>query len=243
IMMVLRISLLGRIGGYRTGDAPMALHFPVASVFGLLVRAPGEMLFGWDWLAAGSQRWIVAAILTAAIFLMLALRMKTSSNSRRLIMFALIWIFIAAAPAHFYFWAPDPGLFVSRTLYFGAMGLAILIAVLLDETFSQPRMYQAWAALIGLLLFAGTQSNISAWQSAAGEAQTWLAEFKREHPSPPAGVTYYIKGVPDQDRGVPFFAAGLESAVRSKYSWREDIHVVTDRSSTIPDDAIVIKYD
>src|SRR6185437_7581518 len=107
IMMVLRISLLGGIGGYRTGDAPMALHFPVASVFGLLVRAPGEMLFGWDWLAAGSQRWIVAAILTAAIFLMLALRMKTSSNSRRLIMFALIWIFIAAAPAHFYFWAPD----------------------------------------------------------------------------------------------------------------------------------------
>jgi hypothetical protein len=103
-------------------------------------------------------------------------------------------------------------------------------------------MYRAWAALIGLLLFAGTQHNISAWQSAAGDAKHWLAELKREQPSPPKGVTYYIQAVPEQDRGVPFFAAGVESAVRSQYSWREDIHVVTDRSAAIPDKVVIIKY-
>lgn len=242
ILMLYRLTLFGDIGGYRDSNAPIASHFAFASILGLLVRAPGEMLFGWDWLASGSQLWITVAVLTAAIFLMLALRMKTGSNSRRLILFALIWIFISAAPAHFYFWAPDPGLFVSRTLYFGAMGLAILIAVLLDESFSQSRMYQAWAALIGLLLFAGTQHNISAWQRAAGDAKIWLGELKQEQPSPPPGVTYYIRGIPDQDLGVPFFAAGLESAVRSQYSWREDIHVVTDRSSAIPPSAVVVWY-
>jgi hypothetical protein len=173
---------------------------------------------------------------------MLALRMKTGPTSRRLILFALIWVFVAAAPAHFYFWSPDPGLFVSRTLYFGAMGLALLIAVLLDEAMPSARMYRAWAVFVGILLFAGTEFNVSVWQRVAGDATDWLAELKREQPSPPPGVTYYIKGVPDQVLGVPYFAAGLESAVRSQYSWRDDIHVVTDRSGSIPDDALVLKY-
>ena len=48
-------------------------------------------------------------------------------------------------PAHFYFLSPDPGLFYSRALYFGSIGIAILIAVLLGQTFGNPRMCLGWA--------------------------------------------------------------------------------------------------
>ena len=243
LMLLLRLSLLRGIGGYSSDNAPMALHFPFASVFGLLVRAPGETLFGWNWLAMGKQPWIMASVLTAAVFLMLALRPKMSASSRPMIIFSLIWVFTSAAPAHFYFWSPDPGLFVSRTLYFGAMGIAILIAILLDETVSSPRIYQGWAVALAVLLFVGTELNISAWHFAAHESKEWLAALKREQPLPPPNVTYYIIGVPDQNQGVPFFAAGLESAVRRNYSWRGDIHVVTDKSPMIPENAIAINYD
>ena len=243
LMMLLRLHLLSGVGGYRTGSAPTALHFPFASVFGLIVRAPGETLFGYDWLQPGSRLWVFSAALTAAVFLMLAFRMKTDARSRRLILFALIWIFLSAAPAHFYFWGPDPGLFVSRTLYFGSIGVAILIAVLLDQAITAHRLFYGWAVSIGLLLFAGTQHNISAWQSADHESQKWLAALKQEHPSPPANAVYYVEGAPRQYRGVPFFAAGLESAVRFNYSWRGDIRVFTEASPEVPSDAILVKYD
>jgi hypothetical protein len=242
IMMLFRFFLLSGVGGYRRGDAPMALHFPIASVFGLLVRAPGETLFGYDWLEPGDHARIMAAILTAAIFLMLAFWMKTDARSRRVICFALIWIVVSAAPAHFYFWGSDPGLFVSRTLYFGSIGVAMLIAVLLEQVVSQGSTYRVWAVSIGLLLFAGTQHNISAWQRATREAHDRLTAVKREQPSPPSNATYYVTGVPDQYRGVPFFAAGHEAAIRMSYSWREDIHVVRDKATARPDGGIVIKY-
>jgi hypothetical protein len=104
-------------------------------------------------------------------------------------------------------------------------------------------MYQLGAVAIGLLLFAGVQHNISAWQHATQESQNWLAALTQAQPSPPPNTTYYIKGAPRQDRGVPFFAAGLEYSVLFNYSWRNDIHVVTDASPTIPPDAVVIHYD
>jgi len=242
IMLLFRFWLLKGVGGYRTDNAPMALHFPSAALFGLLIRAPGETLFGYDWLEPGNKLWQLSSIITAAVFLMLAFRNVRDVNRRRIMRFTLFWIFVSAVPAHFYFWGPDPGLFVSRTLYFGSMGVAILVALLLEQAAERTKPFLTWTVFVAALLFTGTQHNIDAWQHASYDAKNWLAVLKQQEPSPAPNVTYYIVNVPSQIRGVPYFAAGIESAVRFNYSWRQDIHVVTKASPTIPPGAITINY-
>ena len=243
LMWLHRFYTLGGIGGYRaeTGT-PIARLFTMQSLIGVLVRAPGETLFGYNWWIHTDDRTLsLAAGVTAAIFLALCLLTKPNLTSRRITWFCLIWVFIAALPAHFYFRAPDPGLVFSRALNFGSIGIAILIAVLLGQMFSNPKICLSWVFAISALSFVAVQHNISAWQLASSGSRSVLADIDRVQPAPPPNATFYITGIPVGIDGVPFFSVGLESAVRFSYSWRDDIRV-NPRSSSPDPSAIVIDF-
>ena len=242
LMLLHRFYTLGGIGGYRIDQTgtPLAMRFGMASLIGVLVRAPGETLFGYNWIIHPDDRtFILAAGATAAVFLTLCLLAKTSFISRRITWFCLIWVIVAAMPAHFYFRTPD-WLFYSRALQFGSIGIAVLVAVLLGQMFSNPRICRSWAFAISLFLFVALQHNVSAWRSAAQLSRSLLVRMDRLQPTPPPNVTYYIRGIRDAVDGVPFFTVGLESAIQFNYSWRTDIHVNTEKSSQIDPNAIVI---
>jgi catechol 2,3-dioxygenase-like lactoylglutathione lyase family enzyme len=243
VMLLHRFYTLGEIGGYHNADGtPVATLFGMPSLLGVLVRAPGETLFGYNWWIHSDDRTCVfAAGATAAIFLTLCLFAKTSLISRRVTWFCLIWVFAAALPSHFYFRDPDR-LFFSRALQFGSIGIAILIALLLGQLFSNPKILLGWAFAISLLSFIAVQHNISAWRLASSASRSVLAAIDQIQPSPHPNATFYIKGIPDGIAVVPLFHVGLESAVRFSYSWRNDIHVDTPNSSSIDPDAIVMDF-
>jgi hypothetical protein len=241
LLLLHRFCVIGGVGGY-IPDHPLALSFHMPSLIGLLSRAPGETLFGYNWLQPEHRLWLYSTILTASIFLALSFRMKMDLGLRARISFLLIWTYISALPGHFFFRVPDPGLLGSRGLYFGAIGVAVLIAILLNETLPHPRVFLSSAAVIALLMFCGLQHNISAWRDAVEDSQKWHMAFKRTYPSPPANVAYQITGVPMQVDGVPFFAAALDHAIRFDYGWREDIRVESGDDLKIDPNAVLIQY-
>jgi len=242
LMWIHRWHTLGGVGGYRMASdgSPRVQSFQIQSLIGVLLRAPAEALYGYDWLQPASRGLNFVAVATAAIFLALCLVAKTSWISRRISWFCLIWIFAAAVPAHFYFCTSDPGLFFSRAVYFGAAGIAILIAVLLGQSFRKPEAILGAACVIAVLLLPGVQHNIAAWRGACQESlkvQTTLAQLD---PAPARNTVFYLKGVPDSICGVPFFTVGLQNAVRFHYSWRGDIRVRTEKDRVIENSAIKI---
>jgi hypothetical protein len=242
VMFYHRLQTLGGVGGYRlrTDGSPLAQSFGIPSLVGVLVRAPGEALFGYNWLQSHDRALAAAAGATAAMFLAFCLLAKLNLICRRIIWFCLIWVFAAALPAHFYFLSPDPGLFYSRALYFGSIGIAILIAVLLGQTFGNSGMCLGWAVAASLLLLFGIQHNVRAWRFASQESLRTQAVLGQLQPSPPLHTVFYIEGVPDVINGVPLFTVGLENAVRFHYSWRDDIRIRTRNSRFIESSAIPI---
>ncbi|MGO9403151.1 MAG: hypothetical protein ACLPVW_06735 [Terriglobales bacterium] len=244
LMFLLRFCILGGIGGYRAEESgtPVIRLIEMQSLIGVFVRAPGEILFGYNWWIHTHDRFLtLAAGATAAVFLTLCLLAKPNFACRRIIWFCLIWVFVAPLPAHFYFREPDPGLVYSRTLYLGSIGIAILIAVLLGQMFRNPKVCLSWALAISLLSLVAVQHNISAWRLASVGSRSVLAAIDRVQPSPRPNATFYITGIPIGINGVPFFSVGLESAVRFSYSWRDDIHVNPQGSRPDPS-AIVINF-
>ncbi len=228
LMWALRIRILGGIGGYYlTQDGtPVAKHFGRASVTGILVHAPAVTLFGYNCLQ--SHRWgLIAAAVTAAIFLTLCFFAKTTRKSTRIVGFCLLWLFAAAAPAHFYFGQRDPALFYSRTLYFGSIAAAILIGTLLGQTFRSPdpKTHRLWTFAVVLLLAVSLQHNLEAWRRADRVSREFQAFLLERLPDPPPNLTLHIGGVPTILEGVPVFTTGLENAARFAYSWRTDIYV------------------
>jgi hypothetical protein len=242
LMLFHRLHTLGGIGGYRltTDGSPLAQSFRTQSLVGILIRAPAETLFGYNWLQPSGRILPLAAGATAAIFLTLCLLAKPTPIGRRITWFCLIWVFVAPIPTHFYFRTPDPGLFSSRAVYFGSIGVSLLLAVLLSQTFSNPKVSLTWAFSISLLLLIGLHHNVGAWRSAAQQSRTFLSSLDSFQPTPPPRAVFFIKGIPDIVNGVPFFTVGLENAVRFHYSWRDDIRVRTEQSRFVEPWAITI---
>lgn len=232
LMWVHRLHVLGGVGGYPSArdGSPQVESLGAQPLIGVLLRAPAETLFGYNWLRPAGPLLTYSALATAAIVLSLCLRVRTDIRIRRLIWFCLVWLLAAAVPAHFYFWSPDPGLFSSRVLHLGSAGLAILIAVLLAETFPDARSRLAATALLSMLLLIGVHHNLEGWQAASEESLRLQSVLSERQPSlPPRGVLF-LQHLPVVLDGVPVFTTGLQSAVQFHYGWRDDIRVRTETS-------------
>jgi len=217
-----RCYILGGIGGY-SGQSVSAQKFGWQSVIGVLVRAPAEMLFGYNPVQPAPSYFVYAVAVTAAMLLTLALLARPGRSARRLTWFSLIWITTSVVPAHFNFVISDSLLVNSRNVHFGSAGLAILLALLLENTFSAALPRRVYTATLAALLLLGVQHNIAAWKWASQCTSNFLEALKQMEPEPPPGTAFRMDGVPLFVRGVPFFTVGLQNAVRFNYGWRSDI--------------------
>jgi len=240
-----RWRVLGGIAGYYDPNgAPVVQTFGAQNLLGLLVRAPSEMLLGYNTFQPGRIPLILLVVIAATIFLTSSLLEKKTSYSWRLIWVSLVWIFTSTIPVHFNFRLVDPGLFNSRGLYFGSVGLALLIALLLHGASQQPRSRRVWAGALSLVLVAGVEHNIGAWKAVSHTTYSFLSQLRTLEPSPPPNTAFYIDDRPTFVRGVPFFTVGLQSAVRFDYGWRTDITAepLTQSSPVWRPDAICVMW-
>jgi len=147
IVFVYRWSALGGIGGYvDPSGQPATLDVGFKTVEGLFVRAPAQLLLGYNWLQPPVLETIVLVSLTGGILIALVLCTNTCGSFKGLIGFGLTWILLANLPAHTLILV-GPGLTNSRVLYFGSGGIAILIALLLAGI-TNTRLRQCWTGLL-----------------------------------------------------------------------------------------------
>lgn len=228
-----RWHVLGGIGGLRqSSGAQEVIRFGVQSLTGVLVRGPSAMLLGNNvvdaiysttYFNSSALPFLTLVVLTAAFLLAIPLLAIAKTSFRQTIWFSLIWIFGSIIPVHYYFDLPQSAVNNARVMYFGSAGMAILLSVLLNSASDLPKLRWGWAVAICVLLLLGLESNIGAWQSESESVRDFFADLKKVEPSPGPNTTFYIAGVPELIRGVPFFTCCLQEGVRFNYGNRADI--------------------
>jgi hypothetical protein len=239
LMWLLRYHILGGVGGYHyiQDGRPLAGQFGAASLAGIILRAPAEALFGYNWLQQGAWPVALPAAVTASLLLCFGALASRNAHSRRVTALCLLWVPIAALPAHFYFQRSDPSLFYSRSLYFASMGMAILIAVAFTQALADSRSCRNWTFALALLLAYGVQHNLVAWRNASKTTDSLFKNLHRAYPNPPRNATFHLRRIPSTQAGVPVFTVGLQNAVRSAYSWRTDLYARQAEYEVNPPDA------
>jgi len=194
-----RLHALGSLGGYRAATgAPGSLSFGIASLLGLLVRAPSELLFAVNWQQPRVAWGCVLAAVTASLLLPLTL-LKPHGTSRRVYAFALVWCFVGALSAQSLLMIP-PTLTNTRVLYFSSVGAALFIALLL-ERLGDPAWRRGWTAALVICLLATTWHDIAAWKHASRITNDFLMEVKAEFPKPPADAQFVLHNMPPWTEG------------------------------------------
>jgi hypothetical protein len=224
IVFCYRWAVLGGIGGYQDSSGQAAaLRIGLGTFEGLFVRAPAQLMLGFNWLQPQAAVPIILASLTAALLLMLALGVKPKTSNQggqRMVWFSLSWIALASIPVHFMLLV-NSGLTNSRVLYLSSVGAAILIALLLAGI-DHARIREGSKLFLVLLFSLGLFHNLRAWQWTSEHTHRFLMELKRLEPSPPPGAEFVFRDLPGTIRGVFFFHAGLTEAINLAFG-RQDL--------------------
>lgn len=223
-----RGHIIRGVGGYHTvGGDPSVLHLDRAfkAVF---VRAPGETLFGFNWLQPASVALLVVVAGTAVLLIYAAGKYRPGAW-RSISLLTLAWLVLSVAPAHFLFWWPDPGLTFSRTLYFAAACLAIFLALLLCRVAGSPLLRNAAVITVAVLFGIALLHNIAAWRLNSRMTARFLVELKHVEPSPAPHTTICVDDLPEHINGIQFFDVNPTAAAQYAYGWSTD--VVLERSS------------
>jgi len=219
---------LGGIGGYADQDGDSAAYnFGFKTVEGLFLRAPSQLLLGFNWYAADVARAVVFASLAAAVMIALAFFYRPSQSSKGVIRFCLAWMLIGYLPAHFLALI-GPGLTNSRILYLSSVGLAVLLAVMLsgiERAAQRNALKLALISLLGLSL----SHNVAAWRRVGDLSYELLAELKRLVPNPPPHTVFVFRQKPDYIEGI-FYHGTLYQAVNLTYD-RTDLWAVRDEDA------------
>ncbi len=216
-----RFLVLGGIGGYSDPNAgPAALSFKLQTIQGLFLRAPAQLLFGYNWQQPPAATTIIIASIAAATLLLAATAFCQAPAKRNFTWLSICWIFLATLPAHFLLMI-GAGLTNSRVLYPAVPAIAILISILLAGIHhDKARLCCKWT-FVAMLAF-GLMHNLNAWRHTGSMSCQLLSELRRLEPSPPQGAEFVFTDLPDTVRGVFFFHAGLADAIKLAYQ-RSDI--------------------
>lgn len=225
LAFVYRMFALGGIGGYRTHGVSSAVDFSFKTLEGLLIRAPSQMLFGFNWLQPNDILTTALASLMAVLLMVLVISARLEKQQRTLINFALAWILTAMIPAHFLLLI-GPGLSNSRVLHLASAGTAIVLGQLLI-TLNGRRFRNAMFVALIAVLNLGVLHNIAAWRWASDLAKRTHQSIVQIEPSPAARTQFVISNIPDSVRGVFFFRTGLSESLKMAYG-RDDISAVRD---------------
>jgi hypothetical protein len=214
---------LGGMGGYAGQNGKSAAYnLGFKTIEGLFLRAPSQLLLGFNWDATSVALAVVFASLTAAVMIVLALFYRPSQSTKGVIRFCLAWVLIGYLPAHFLALIA-PGLGNSRILYLSSTGLAILLALLLSGVEQAPMRRALKLALI-LLLSLGLSHNVAAWRRAGSLSLELLTELKGLVPNPPPRAEFVFQQTPRGIEGI-FYHGTLYQAVNLAYN-RDDLQAI-----------------
>jgi hypothetical protein len=219
---------LGGIGGYAGQNGnPDAYNLGFKTIEGLFLRAPSQLLLGFNWYASNLAWAVVFASLAAAVMIVLAFFYRPAQSSKDIIRFSLAWILIGYLPAHFLILI-GPGLTNSRILYLSSAGLAVLLAVMLSgiERVAARKMLKL--ALI-LILSLGLSHNVAAWRRVGDRSLGLLTELKRLVPDPPPSAVFVFHQTPREIEGI-FYHGTLYQAVNLTYN-RTDLRAIWEENA------------
>ncbi len=218
---------LGGIGGYadRNGTSA-AYNLGFKTIEGLFLRAPSQLLLGFNWRTPNIVPAVVCASLAAAVMIVLAFFYRPSQSNKGVIRFCLAWMLIGYLPAHFLILI-GPGLTNSRILYLSSAGLAVLLALLLSGI-ERAAMRKALKLALILLLSLGLSHNVAAWRRVGDLSRDLLTELKTLVPDPPPHAVFVFRQMPRDIEGI-FYHGTLYQAVNLTYNrtdlqamWEED---------------------
>jgi hypothetical protein len=220
-----RLVALGGIGGYadRNGDSA-AYKLGFKTIEGLFLRAPSQLLLGFNWYAPDVAWAAVFASLAAAVMIVLAFFYRPAQSSKEVVRFCLAWMLIGYLPAHFLSLI-GPGLTNSRILYLSSVGLAILLSVMLSGI-EQATPRKALKLALILLLSLALSHNVAAWRRVGDLSRELLTELKRLVPDPPPHAIFVFHQKPHYVEGI-FYQGALYRAVNLTYN-RTDLWAIHD---------------
>lgn len=207
---------LGGIGGYTEQNGTSAAYnLGFKTIEGLFLRAPSQLLLGFNWYAPNVAPAVVFASLAAAVMIVLAFFYRPSQSNKGVIRFCLAWMLIGYLPAHFLILI-SPGLTNSRVLYLSSVGVAVLLAVLLSGI-EQAAARKALKLALILLLSLGLSHNVAAWRRVGDLSHELLTELKRLVPDPPPSAVFVFRQTPREIEGI-FYHGTLYQAVKLTYN-------------------------
>jgi hypothetical protein len=214
---------LGGIGGYADQNGNSAAYkLGFKTIEGLFLRAPSQLLLGFNWYATNVAWAAVIASLTTAMMIVLAFFYRPAQSNKEVIRFCLAWILIGYLPAHFLILI-GPGLTNSRILYLSSAPLAVLLALLLSGIErAAPR--KALKLVLILLLSLGLSHNVAAWRRVGDLSRDLLMELKSLAPDPPPHAVFVFRQTPRDIEGI-FYHGTLYQAVNLTYN-RTDLGAI-----------------
>jgi hypothetical protein len=219
---------LGGMGGYADRDgSPAVYNVGFKTIEGLFLRAPSQLLLGFNWYGLYANRAVVIASLAAAVMIVLAFFYKPAPSSKGFIRFCLAWMLIGYVPAHFLILV-NPGLTNSRILYLSSAGLAVLLALLLSGI-EHVAMRRALKLALVLLLGLGLSHNVAAWRRVGDLSHELLITLKRLVPDPPPHARFIFRQTPSYIEGI-FYHGTLYQAVNLTYG-RTDLGAMNDEGA------------
>lgn len=221
---------LGGIGGYANQNGTSAAYnLGFKTIEGLFLRAPSQLLLGFNWYAPNVAPAVVFASLAAAVMLVLAFFYRPSQSNKGAIRICLAWMLIGYLPAHFLILI-GPGLTNSRVLYLSSVGVAVLLALLLSGIERAATRKALKLALI-LLLSLGLSHNVAAWRRVGDLSRDLLTELKRLVPDPPPHAVFVFRQTPRDIEGI-FYHGTLYQAVNLTYD-RTDLWAARDEDAPL----------
>src|SRR5262249_15269662 len=201
---------VGGMGGYADRDGSLAVYnVGFKTIEGLFLRAPSQLLLGFNWYGLYVNRAVVIASLTAAVMIVLALFYKPARSNKGVIRFCLAWMLIGYAPAHFLLLI-GPGLTNSRILYLSSAGPALLLALLLFRI-EHAAMRRALKFALVLLLSLALSHNVASWRRVGDLSQELLTTLKRLVPDPPPQAQFVFHQMPTYIEGIFYHGTYYQS--------------------------------
>jgi protein O-mannosyl-transferase len=207
---------LGGIGGYLEHDGDHSVYtFGFKSIEGLFLRAPSQMLLGFNWYQPAVTRAVVISSLAAALLIVLAFFSQPSQSDKRIIRFSLVWMILGYLPAHFLTMI-SPGLTNSRILYLSSAGLAVIIAILLSGI-AQVGVREVLKLALIVLFSLGLSHNLTAWRRVGHLSQEFGTALRRLVPDPPTNTEFVFRELPRSIEGV-FYSGQLYEIINLTYN-------------------------
>ena len=219
MMFAYRWLALGGFGGYRSGSASIVTAVGLKTLEALFVRGPSQLLLGFNWLQPFGPLVVIVA-LTAGLLMFLALGATMTEARRRVILASIAWIVVTMIPGHFILMI-DAGLSNSRIMCLPSVGLALLIGQLVSATRGD-RMRNLIYASLAALFSLGVLHNLGAWRWTSSIGEETLRRVVEIEPTPPPNTQFVVSDMPNDIRGVFFFATGFTEGLSLVYG-RDDV--------------------